>query len=251
MQPRAWRMALAALVAGAAVFAHAATAQVAVAANFTQTLQAIAADFERDTGHRLLLSSGSTGKLAAQITHGAPFDVLLSADAETAAQLEKTGLAVAGSRFVYATGALVLWSPDPSLVDAQGNILRTGHFAHLAIAAPRLAPYGGAAADVIARMGLTSRLAPRLVQGESIAQAFNFVASGNAELGFVALSQLQTGGAMRPGSVWMVPPAWHRPLRQEAVLLGRGRSNPAARALLQYLKGERALATMRAFGYRP
>jgi molybdate transport system substrate-binding protein len=212
-------------------------------------MQQIAAAFARDTGHKAVLAFGSTGKFYAQVTNGAPFDVLLAADDETPARLEKEQLAVPGSRFTYATGRLVLWSARQGYVDAEGNVLQGGAFAHIAIANPKTAPYGAAAVATLKQMHLYDRLAPKLVQGENISQAHQFVASGSAELGFVALSQVSRDGKLTSGSGWIVPAALHRPIRQDGVLLVHGRDNPAARALLQYMRSDRARAIIRSFGY--
>lgn len=225
------------------------TVQVAVAANLMPAMPALAAAFTRDTGHTLKLSAGATGKLYAQIRSGAPFEVFLAADEETPARLVREGFAVAASRLRYATGRLVLWSARPCLVDAAGEVLRSGDFRHLAIAAPKLAPYGAAAIEVLTALGLLARLQPRFVQAESIGQAYGFVASGNAELGFVALSQIALAGRIERGSAWRVPAHLHRPLHQDAVLLAAGRANPAADSLLAWLRGEAARAILRAHGY--
>ena len=195
------------------------------------------------------LSSGATGKFYAQIKSGAPFDVFLSADAETPARLDAEGATVTGSRFTYATGRLVLWSPRAGVVDARGDVLRANTFRHLAIAAPRLAPYGAAAVQALGRLGLLAAVEPKFVQGESIGQTFGFVASGNAELGFVALSQVYENGQIKSGSGWVVPTDLHSPLRQDAVLLARGKDNPAAVALMRYLQTDRVRAMIRAYGY--
>jgi molybdate transport system substrate-binding protein len=248
--PLACRLAAAALLTiGASLASEAAEVQVAVAANFFAPMKAIAADFEKATGHKALLSSGATGKFYAQITSGAPFDVFLAADAATPARLDKQKATVAGSRFTYATGKLVLWSARPDLVDANGEVLRSAKFAHIALAAPRLAPYGAAAVETLTRLGLLAQLEPRFVQGESIGQAFSFVSTGNAELGFVALSQVWENGKLKSGSGWIVPAELHSPIRQDAVLLARGKDNPAAAALMAYLKSDAARAAIRSFGY--
>jgi molybdate transport system substrate-binding protein len=223
--------------------------RVAVAANFATPLKALASEFEKETGHTLLPSAGATGKLYAQIKSGAPFDVFLSADDETPARLEKEGDAVSGTRYTYAIGQLVLWSAQSGFVDAQGAVLKNGNFKHLALAAPNLAPYGAAAVQTLTQLGLLTALTPRFVQGESIGQTYGFVASGNAELGFVALSQVVDNGKIRQGSGWTVPTNLHSPLRQDAVLLARGRDKAAARALLVFLKTERMRAMIRGFGY--
>jgi molybdate transport system substrate-binding protein len=225
--------------------------QVAVAANFTAPMKLIATAFEKGTGHKAVLSFGATGKFYAQISNGAPFEVFLSADDETPARLEKEGTAVSGSRFTYATGKLVLWSAQPGAVDAQGDILKTGDFKKLAIASPKLAPYGAAALETMTKLGLLSRLEPRLVTGESLGQTYSFVASGNAELGFIALSQVYENGLIKSGSGWVVPEGLHSPIRQDAVLLSKGAGNKAATMLLAYLKTENAKAVIRAFGYTP
>jgi molybdate transport system substrate-binding protein len=229
--------------------AQAGEVQVAVAANVMAAMQRIATDFERDTGHRAVLTSGATGKFYAQIVNGAPFDVFLAADDATPARLEAEGRTAAGSRFTYAIGRLVLWSSRGGLVDAQGDVLRRGAFAHLAIANPKTAPYGAAAIEALTSLGLLDVLAPRFVQGENIAQAHQFVASGNAELGFVALSQVTQAGTMADGSAWIVPAHLHAPIRQSAVQLATVRDPAAAQALLRYLKGEKARAVLRDFGY--
>ncbi|MDP3654403.1 MAG: molybdate ABC transporter substrate-binding protein [Rhodoferax sp.] len=246
--PLFWRMALllGTLVPG---LARAGEVSVAVASNFATPMQQIARAFAQDTGHTAVLALGSTGKFYTQIKNGAPFQLLLAADDETPARLEKEGLTVAGSRFTYATGRLVLWSQTPGLVDGQGAVLRKGTFTRIALADPKLAPYGTAALQTLEQLGLVAALQPRMVQGENIAQAYQFVATGNAALGFVALSQVMVQGQMAQGSAWVVPAAMHAPLRQDAVVLANGKNNPAALALVAYLKGEKARATIRAFGY--
>lgn len=221
----------------------------AVAANFTAPMKLIAAEFEKDTGHKTRLSFGATAKLYAQIESGAPFDLLLAADEETPARLEREGAGLPGSRFTYATGKLVLWSARPDFVDAQGEVLKTGRFSKLALAAPQLAPYGAAAMQAMTQLGLLEQLGPRFVLGESIGQAFSFVASGNAELGFIALSQIYEDGRIRSGSGWIVPARLYRPIRQDALILMRGKDNRAATELARYLKTDKARALIRAFGY--
>lgn len=233
-----------------APFAKAAEATVAVAANFAGPMARIAADFTAATGHTLKLSSGATGKFYTQIVQGAPFDVLLSADDETPRRLVSEGHAVAGTAFTYAIGQLVLWSATPGLVDEQGAVLGAPTWRHLAIANPKVAPYGAAAMQVLQARGLAQTLAPRLVTGESIAQAYQFVATGNAELGFVALSQVMVPGRAAKGSMWRVPAGMHSDIRQDAVLLKAGADNPAAAALLAYLKTAPARALIQAHGYR-
>ena len=243
------RNALPALGLAAASFAAtAADVQVAVAANFTAPMQAIAAEFEKDTGHRAVVAFGATGKFYAQIKHGAPFEVFLAADHTTPAKLEAEGDAVRGSRFTYAIGKLVLWSPREAYVDAEGAVLR-GSFRHLALANPKTAPYGAAAMSTLASLGLGDGLRGRIVQGENISQAHQFVATGNAELGFVALSQVYKDGRITSGSAWIVPAHRYDPIRQDAAILARGKDNPAARALVDYLRGAKAAAIIESFGY--
>ncbi len=245
-----WRAAAAALLLMLALPARADEASVAVAANFAGPLARLAEGFASTTGHTLKVSSGATTRLATQIAAGAPFDVLIAADDETPRKLVADGLAVAGSQFTYAIGQLVLWSAQPGLVDDQGAVLVSGRFAKLAIANPKLAPYGQAAMDVLRARGLDQSLAPRLVMAENIAQTYQFVLTGNAELGFVALSQVMQPGQALAGSVWRVPAALHGELRQDAVLLRRGQANPAAVALLAYLKTAAARSLIQAHGYR-
>jgi len=242
-----WRFAFLAAAISSAALAD--EVQVAVAANFTAPSKLIAADFEKDTGHKAALSFGATSKFYAQIRNGAPFEVLLAADDETPARLEREGAAVPGSRFTYATGRLVLWSAKPGFVDDKGEVLRKGDYRHLAIANPKLAPYGAAAVEVLAGLKLIDALQPRFVQAENIAQAHQFVASGNAELGFVALSQVMKDGRLGEGSTWIVPASLHQPIRQDAVLLDKGRSRPGAEAWLKYLRGDKAKAVIKSFGY--
>ena len=227
---------------------------VAVAANFAAPMQKIAQAFEQDTGHKALLAFGATGKFYAQIKNGAPFAVLMSADDETPARLEKEGIAVAGTRFTYAVGRLALWSKNTSLVDDKGQVLLSNttdknSFKKLAIADPKLAPYGAAAMEVLDRMGALAKVRSKLVQGDSIGQAFQFVMTENAELGFVALSQISIDGRITQGTAWVVPQNLYTPLKQEAVLLPLGKNNAAALALMKYMRTDRAQAIIRAYGY--
>lgn len=231
--------------------AEAGEVQLAVAANFAAPAARLGEAFTAATGHTLKLSTGATGKFYSQIVNGAPFEVLLSADDETPRRLVAEGHAVAGSNFTYALGRLVLWSAQPGLVDAQGAVLASAQVKHIAIANPKVAPYGAAAMEVMRARGLAEVLAPKLVTGESIAQAFQFVATGNAELGFVALSQVQVPGKPAAGSFWRVPADLHGEIRQDAVLLKAGEKNPAARAWLEFLKSEPAKAVIRDYGYGP
>ena len=226
--------------------ANADKAQVAVASNFRPAMEALVKDFEASSGHEVVLIFGATGKQFAQAENGAPFDAVFAADREHPEQLEADGLAIAGTRFTYAIGHLVLWSPKANYVDAEGEILQTGDFLHLSIANPELAPYGLAAQQVLESMGLWETLAPRIVRGENVAQALQFVDSGNAELGFVAYAQILDSERHATGSYWPVPESLHAPIEQQAVLL---HENAAARALLNYARGEKGLETIRAFGY--
>jgi molybdate transport system substrate-binding protein len=232
-----------------AVTSHALEVTVAVAANFAAPLARIAEGFGAATGHTLKISSGATGRFFAQIAAGAPFDVLIAADDETPRRLIAEGHAVAGSQFTYAIGKLVLWSARPGFVDDQGAVLAAGKFTHLAIANPKLAPYGRAAVEVLKGRGLADAIGSKLVTAESIAQAYQFVATGNAELGFVALSQVAVPGKPVTGSYWLVPAPLYGEIRQDAVLLHPGASNPAAAALLAYLKGAPARQMIQSFGY--
>lgn len=228
--------------------AQAGHAHVAVASNFAVPMKNLAAQFELATGHTLTLSSGATGKFYAQIKHGAPFDILLAADDETPARLMREGDAVQSQ--TYAIGRLVLWSDRPGFIDGSDAALRQNRFRRLAIANPKLAPYGATAVEVLDKLKLTDSVQGKFVIGENIAQTYQFVASGNAELGFVALSQVMQDGKLTSGSAWLVPATLHSPIRQDAVLLKRGEHNEAARALFDYLKTPGAALTLiRSFGY--
>ncbi|MBU1376587.1 MAG: molybdate ABC transporter substrate-binding protein [Alphaproteobacteria bacterium] len=226
--------------------AFAAEVKVAVAANFTEPAKEIAARFKVRTGHDASLSFGSSGQFYAQIANGAPFEVLLSADRERPEKAEAEGLAVAGSRFTYAIGRLVLYSKTPGLVDGKGAVLKTGRFAKIAIADPKTAPYGVAAVETMRKLGVYEALTPKLVQGTSITQAYQFIDTGAAELGFVAMSQVVT---VKGGSRWTVPAANHTPIDQQAVLLKAGANNAAAKAFMTFLRGPEAKAIVRKYGY--
>jgi len=234
------------LVLGVAAPALAGETQIAVAANFAEPAKEIAAAFTAATGHTARLSFGSSGQFYSQIAHGAPFEVFLSADAERPTKAEQAGLAVAGTRFTYAVGTLVLYSATPGL--AGPAALKSGKFQKLAIADPGAAPYGEAAVETLKSMGLYEQVRPRLVTGSSITQAYQFVATGAAELGFVALSQVVD---QKGGSRWVVPEKNHAPIAQQAVLLNPGRDSAAAKAFLAFLKGPKAAAIIKRYGYRP
>jgi molybdate transport system substrate-binding protein len=221
---------------------------VAVAANFTDATRQMVPLFEKATGHKAKVSYGSTGKLYAQIEHGAPFEVFLAADTKRPMKAEQAGLAVPGSRFIYAKGKLVLWSNQAGLVDDGEAFLKDTAFAHLAMANPKTAPYGLAARQVMEHLGLWGPLQSKLVRGDSIAQTFQFAVTGNAEAGFVAYSQVKAwkGAA---GSAWVIPTTYYDPIDQSAVLLKKGESNPAAKAFLDFLQGDAARALIQRFGY--
>ncbi|GHT83271.1 molybdate-binding periplasmic protein ModA [Betaproteobacteria bacterium] len=242
-------LAVSAVLASLSWQAHADEVQVAVAANFTAPIKDIAVEFEKDTGHKVTASFGATGAFYTQISNGAPFDVFLAADDKTPIKLEKENAIVPGSRFTYAIGTLVLWSSKEAYVDDQGEVLKKGAFEHVSIANPKTAPYGTAAIQTLTRLGLLDTLQPKFVQGENITQAYQFISTGNAELGFVALSQVYKDGKITGGSAWIVPSELYESIRQDAVILTKGSANPAARALVDYLKGPKAAAIIKSYGY--
>ncbi|PCM43009.1 molybdate ABC transporter substrate-binding protein [Marinobacter sp. ANT_B65] len=229
-------------------FAHAADVRIAVAANFTDTNRDLVAAFGRATGLEAVASYGSTGKLYAQIENGAPFDVFLAADSRRPELLEKNGLGVAGTRFNYAKGKLVLWSPVPGTFDDPRAWLESGDFSRLAIANPKTAPYGLAAREVLSSLYLWEPLQDRLVRGDSIAQTFQFVATANAQAGFVALSQVR-GWGKEDGSLWMIPQSHYAPINQQAILLSRSENNDAARQWLRFLRSDIARSIIENSGY--
>lgn len=231
------------------VGAYAAEVSVAVAANFTAPMKIIAQDFERETGHKATPAFGATGQLYAQIKNGAPFAILLAADDKTPAKIEAEGLGMPGTRFTYATGKLVLWSKRTGMVDDKGEILKSGKFDKIAIANPKLAPYGAAAMEVLEKLGLTAAITPKIVEGSNIGQTFQFVSSENAPLGFVALSQVFEGGRIKEGSAWIVPTNMHKPIKQDAIVLSGGKGNAAADAFMKYMRSDKAKAVIRSFGY--
>jgi len=222
---------------------------VAVAANFTDATKAIVPEFEKATGHTARISYGSTGKLYAQIENGAPFDVFLAADVRRPKLLEEKGVTVEGTRFTYARGQLVLWTPGGQLQEEGDAVLKEGDFRKLAMANPKTAPYGLAARQVMESLALYESLYPKLVRGDSIAQTFQFVATENADLGFVALSQVRALADADRGSSWSIPPELYQPIEQQAVLLKRGEDNPAAKAWLAFIQGKTARAIIEGFGY--
>ncbi len=239
-----------ALVLWAAAPAFAGEVTVAVASNFLSPFKQLIPEFERESGHHVRTVSGSTGKLYAQILHGAPFDVFLAADSARPRRLEKDGQAVAGTRFTYVQGKIVLWSADPKRIGTDGkNILHRRNFKHLALANPKTAPYGKAAVTALQRLNLWEALSPLIVRGENIGQTFHFVATGNAEIGLVALSQVMDPRLTIKGSQWRVPEDLYDAIDQDAVLLTHGQSNPAARALLRFLQSDRARRIIQLYGY--
>ncbi len=223
--------------------------RVAVASNFIAPMKEIAASFRQDSGHTLRVSSGSSGKLYAQIRNGAPFDVLLAADEVIPQRLEQEGLAVADSGFVYAIGQLVLWSNKNGLLDQNGKALKSGQFKRLAIAEPKIAPYGMAAKQTLEKMGLWNAVQGKLVKGENISQNWQFAATGNVELAFVAQSQIMREMKVNEGSWWRVPKHLYEPIKQGAVLLVTAKDNEAALSFLAYMQGKSAKEVMRAYGY--
>ncbi|MFT7243341.1 MAG: molybdate transport system substrate-binding protein [Candidatus Azotimanducaceae bacterium] len=227
----------------------AAHVHIAVASNFSAPIKQLTTEFEIASGHKVTLSFGSSGKFYAQIQHGAPFDVFLSADQSKPAALEEQGMIVPTSRFTYAIGALALWSSQRDLVDQSGAILASQNFNKIALANPRLAPYGAAALEVLEALKLRAATESKWVQGENIAQTFQFVSSGNADLGFVAVSQIIGIGEIE--SAWIVPSEYYQPIRQDAVLLPRAESNDAAKAFMVFLQGSRAKKVIESYGYKP
>ena len=242
--------ALFAALAVPAPSAGAGEALIAVATNFLETLVGLQERFEAATAHRLRIVTGSTAKLYAQITHGAPFDVLLAADRAHPRRLEAQGRAVAGSRFTYATGRLVLWSADAERIRDGEGALSSGEFRALAISNPELAPYGAAARQVLDALGLSERLRERIVLGQNAGHTHAMVATRNAELGFVSLSHVSGPRNGGTGSRWDVPGELYDPIRQDAVLLARAAANPAARAFLDFLRSDGARAHIARHGYR-
>jgi len=224
----------------------------AVAANFSAPIKQLATEFEITSGHTVTLSFGSSGKFYAQILHGAPFEVFLSADQAKPIALEEQAMIVPNSRITYAIGALVLWSSKPDLIDQSASILSSQHFNKLALANPRLAPYGAAAVEVLEVLKRRATTESRWVQGENIAQTFQFVSSGNADLGFVALSQIiatTAAGSAWAGSYWLVPAEYHRPIRQDAVLLANAKDSAAAKAFMVFLQSPTAKSIIESYGY--
>ncbi|MDD4928087.1 MAG: molybdate ABC transporter substrate-binding protein [Gallionella sp.] len=228
---------------------RAAEISVAVASNFAAPMERIVALFQKESGHTVKVSPGASGKLYAQIKGGAPFDAFLSADEELPKQLVQDGLAVTGSRFVYATGRLVLWSAQPGVVDAKGAVLIRGNFNTLAIAAPRFSPYGVAAKETLGKLTMWNAIQAKLDKGEDVTQTWQLAETEKADLAFIALSQVMRDGRVTAGSWWLVPPELHQPIRQNAVLLSGAKDQAATRAFLAFLMSEKARAVILGFGY--
>lgn len=232
-----------------ALSASAGEVNVAVAANFAAPVQQIVELFQKESRHTVKLSFGSTGKFYSQIKEGAPFDVLLAADEKTPKLLEQEGLAVVDTRFVYALGKLVLWSAKPGFVDDKGAVLNKGNHNRIAYADPKLAPYGLAAQETLQKMNLWDKVQGKMVTGESIAQTYQFAATGNAELAFIALSQITKDSKVTEGSWWVVPVDMYNPIKQAAIQLTAAKDKAAAQAFLAFLKSDKTVAIIRSFGY--
>ena len=241
------RTLLTAILAVCALPATADTLRIATASNFAVPMKELARRFQEFSGDRVVVSRGSTGKHYTQIRNGAPFDSFFAADSARPRRLEEEGRIIPGSRFTYALGRLVLWSPQPAYVDPEGEILRRGQFRHLSLANPKLAPYGHAARQVLLKLGLWDLLTPRMVRGENVGQAYQFVASGSAELGFVARSQITRPGTPLPGSYWMVPETLYDPIEQQAVQLSE---RPAVRRFMEFVRSAVGSAVVESYGYR-
>lgn len=237
------------LLAAMAQVANAGEVNAAVAANFAEPMAQIVKLFQQESGNTVKISIGSTGKFYSQIQNGAPFDVLVAADEKVPQRLEKEGLAIEGSHFVYAIGKLVLWSAQPGYVDDKGHVLRKGNYNKLAIGDPKLASYGTAAKESLEELGLWNVIQGKLVTGENITQTYQFAATGNAELAFIALSQITKDGKVTEGSWWLVPSNFYNPIRQSAVLISGAKDEVTARAFLAFLKSEKAKTVIRNFGY--
>ncbi len=222
---------------------------VAVASNFAAPMERLVPLFQKESGHTLKVSLGASGKLYAQIRNKAPFDVFLSADEEMPKSLMQEGLAVGGTRFVYATGRLMLWSVQPDFVDERGSVLNKGNFNMLAIANPRYSPYGVAAKETLTKLIMWNSIQEKLAKGENVTQTYQLAATEKADLAFIALSQVMRDGKVTAGSWWLVPPEMHKPIQQSAVLLSGAKDQAAAKAFLAFLKSEKARAVMRGFGY--
>ena len=220
--------------------------RVATASNFTEALKIIAQQFEKQSGQKVTVISGSTGKLYAQIKHGAPFDAFFSGDIKRAELLDKENIAVANSRFTYAIGKLVLWSPETDFVDKEGKVLKEKQYRYLAIANPKLAPYGKAAQELLHKLDLWDDLHGRIVRGENIGQTFQFVKSANARLGLIAYSQIKRPGHTIEGSLWEIPETLYTPIKQQAVLLN---DNESSRSFYAFVKSREAQHIIQSFGY--
>ncbi len=221
---------------------------VAVAANFVPPFREVAMEFEKSTGHHIQVAAGSSGNFYSQVKNGAPFDIFFSADMERPKLLEDEGLGVKDSRFTYAIGRLVLWSPNSDLVKGE-ETLRSKNFKRLAIANPKTAPYGLAAMQAMQKLEIWESLQPQIVMGENLGQTIGFIESGNVQLGFVALSQVTDQKFKGKGSRWDVPTSLHEPIKQDVILLTKGKDNPAAKALMEFMSGPQAKAVIERYGY--
>jgi len=224
-------------------------ASIAVAGNFYRPLQALAKAFEMQNDDKIKISVGSSGKLYAQISNGAPFDVFLSADQERPTKLIKEKLAIVGSQYTYAKGKLVLWSSDPTVIDKHGKRLSSPNLKRLAIANPKLAPYGEQTVIALKKLKIYNSLNEKLILGQTVGQAFQYVSSGSVKQGIIAASQVTRGGEISEGSAWIIPSELYQAIKQDAVLLNAGKYNPVAIVFLKYLKTENALTIIRSFGY--
>jgi molybdate transport system substrate-binding protein len=220
--------------------------KVAVSSNFATTLEKISEAFTKETGHKLVISSGATGKIYAQIREGAPFEVLLSADQTTPMKLITDNLAVEETQFTFAVGRLVLWSLKDKFVDDEGAVIKTSSVNHIAIANPKLAPYGVAAKEYLEKVGIWKIVEAKIVYGENISQTYQFVSTGNAEVGFIAMSQIMD----TKGSYWVVPESQYSPLKHDVILLNKGKTNPIAKKFLEFLKDRKVKAIISKFGYK-
>lgn len=230
-------------------FTFAGEVNIAVAGNFFRPLQALVLEFEQNSNDKINISVGSSGKLYAQIVNGAPFDILLSADTKRPSKLIADELAIQDSQFTYARGKLVLWSHDPTVIDSQGKRLLSKKIKHLAIANPKLAPYGEQAVAVLKKLEVYEQLQDKLVVGQSVGQALQYISSSSVKQGIIALSQVTRGGEINEGSAWIIPTDLYQTIQQDAVLLNQGKDNPVANAFLEYLKTESAFNIIRSFGY--
>lgn len=230
-------------------FSFAGEVSVAVAGNFFKPIKVLASEFEAKSGHKVALSVGATGKLYAQISHGAPFEIFFAADQKRPAKLVAEKLAIKESQFTYAQGQLVLWSKNPGVIDAQGKRLSSPDMKRLAIANPKTAPYGEQAVNALTKLGLYKQLESKIVQGQNIGQTYQYVSSGSVKQGIIAMSQVTVNGEITTGSSWIIPSDLYDAIQQDAVLLEKGKANPVATEFLDYIKTPSAVKIIRSFGY--